>query len=91
MNKLYFLPERFLAMKMLVVTTKGQVVIPSKLRRKYHIKKGTKLYVEDNGSEIILRPVTPEYIKKLAGILPSKGELTKDLLTERALDKERER
>jgi AbrB family looped-hinge helix DNA binding protein len=91
MNRLYFLPERYLAMKMLVVTTKGQVVIPSKLRRKYHIEKGTQLYVEDNGNEIILRPITPEYIKKLAGILPSKGELTRDLLRERALDKEREK
>jgi len=78
-------------MKMLVVTTKGQVVIPSKLRRKYHIKKGTKLHVEDNGNKIILRPVTPEFIKKLAGILPSKGELTRELLRERALDKEREK
>lgn len=85
------MPERFLAMKMLVVTTKGQVVIPSKLRRKYHIEKGTQLYIEDNGNEIILRPITPEYIKKLAGILPSKGELTRDLLRERALDKEREK
>jgi AbrB family looped-hinge helix DNA binding protein len=91
MKRLYFVPERFLAMKMLVVTTKGQVVIPSKLRRKYHIKKGTKLHIEDNGNEIVLRPVTPEFIKRLAGILPSKGELTRDLLRERALDKEREK
>jgi AbrB family looped-hinge helix DNA binding protein len=75
---------------MLVVTTKGQVVIPSKLRRKYHIEKGTRLYIEDNGNEIVLRPITPEYIKKLAGILPSKGELTRDLLRARELDKERE-
>jgi AbrB family looped-hinge helix DNA binding protein len=78
-------------MKTLVVTTKGQVVIPYKLRRKYHIEKGTKLYLEDNGNGIVLRPITPEYIKSLAGILPSKGELTKDLLRERALDKEREK
>jgi len=78
-------------MKMIAVTTKGQVVIPSAIRRKYHMKKGTKLHIEDTGSEIVLKPITPEYIKKLAGILPSRGELTKDLLKERALDKEREK
>ena len=28
-----------------VVTVKGQVVIPSKLRRKFNIKKGTQVYL----------------------------------------------
>ena len=32
-----------------VVTTKGQIVIPSKIRRKYNIKRGTKLYIEERG------------------------------------------
>lgn len=73
-----------------VVTTKGQIVIPSKIRRKYNIKKGTKLHIEENGAEIILKPVTPEYIEKLAGILGTKGKLTKLLLEERAKDRERE-
>lgn len=41
-----------------VVTTKGQVVIPSKLRRKHHIKKGTKLYVEDNGNDVPPEKIT---------------------------------
>jgi len=73
-----------------IVTTKGQIVIPSKIRRKYNIKKGTKLFIEENGTEIILKPVTPEYIEKLAGILETKGKLTKLLLEERAKDRERE-
>ena len=73
-----------------IVTTKGQIVIPSKIRRKYNIKKGTKLFIEENGTEIILKPVTPEYIEKLVGILGTKGKLTKLLLEERAKDRERE-
>jgi AbrB family looped-hinge helix DNA binding protein len=73
-----------------VVTTKGQVVIPSKIRRKYNIKRGTKLYIEERGEEIVLKPVTPEYFEKLAGILPTKGKLSKALLQERSADKERE-
>lgn len=74
-----------------IVTTKGQIVIPSKIRRKYNIKKGTRLYIEENGTEIILKPVTAEYIENLAGILATKGKLTKLLLEERAKDRERER
>jgi AbrB family looped-hinge helix DNA binding protein len=73
-----------------VVTTKGQVVIPSRIRKKYDIKKGTKLYVEERGEYIVLKPITEEYFEKLAGILPTKGKLSKALLQERRDEKERE-
>jgi AbrB family looped-hinge helix DNA binding protein len=73
-----------------VVTTKGQVVIPSRIRKKYDIKKGTKLYVEERGEYIVLKPITEEYFEKLAGILPTKGKLSKALLQERQDEKERE-
>jgi AbrB family looped-hinge helix DNA binding protein len=69
-----------------VVTTKGQVVIPSKIRRKLNIKKGTKLYVEECGDEIVLKPVTAAYFEKLAGILQTKGKMTRSLLENRAED-----
>lgn len=73
-----------------VVTTKGQVVIPSKIRQRLKIKKGTKLYIEERGNELILKPITPEYFERIAGVLPTKGKLSKTLLVERAKDKERE-
>jgi AbrB family looped-hinge helix DNA binding protein len=73
-----------------VVTSKGQVVIPSRIRRKHNIKKGTRLYVEDKELEIILKPITADYFENIAGVLPTKGKLTKILLEERARDKERE-
>ncbi len=73
-----------------VVTTKGQVVIPSKIRKHLNIKKGTKLYVEERDDEIIIKPVTPAYFEKMAGVLKTKGKLTKALLEERAKDRERE-
>ena len=66
-----------------VVTTKGQVVIPSRIRRKLNIKKGTKLYVEERDNEIILRPLTQAYFEQIAGILQTKGKLTKLLINER--------
>jgi len=72
------------------VTTKGQIVIPSRIRRKFNIKKGTKLYIEEKGDELVLKPVTPEYLRKIAGILPTKGRLSKSLLEERSRDRKKE-
>lgn len=73
-----------------IVTTKGQIVIPSRIRRKLNIKKGTKLYIEEKGDELCLRPITSDYFKKMAGVLATKGKLTKALVEERARDRERE-
>ena len=73
-----------------VVTTKGQIVIPSKIRRKHNIKRGTKLYIEERGDELVLKAVTPAYFEKIAGVLQTKGRLSKALLEERSKDKERE-
>jgi len=73
-----------------IATSKGQIVIPSVIRRKLNIKIGTKFYVEEKDNEIILKPLTSEYIKKIAGLLETKGKLTKKLLEERSNDKQKE-
>jgi AbrB family looped-hinge helix DNA binding protein len=70
-----------------VVTTKGQIVIPSKVRRRLNIKEGTRLCVIEKGSQIILQPLTGEYFEKMAGILNTKGKLTAAVLEERAKEK----
>ena len=72
-------------------TTKGQVVIPSSVRRKLRIKAGTRIQVEmdEDKAQIILTPITREYIKNLAGKF-SGLPLVEDLVRERKLDKERE-
>ena len=48
-------------------TAKGQIVIPVKLRRKYHIEAGTTIRVIDEGDRIVLRPITRELIYSLYG------------------------
>ena len=73
-----------------VVTLKGQVVIPKKIRSMFHIKKGTQIRFEAKNGEIVLKPLTPEYFEKMAGILGAGGKATKTLLEERAKDRERE-
>ena len=47
--------------------TKGQVVIPLRLRKEFEIAVGTKAVVESTPAGILLRPITRSYIKSLRG------------------------
>jgi AbrB family looped-hinge helix DNA binding protein len=64
--------------------TKGQIVIPSSLRRKFEIKEGTRIQIEVDEKErrIILRPITRQYMHSLRGKFKGKG-LMKELLKEK--------
>ncbi len=70
-------------------STKGQIVIPAELRRKYRIKAGTKIHVIDTGEAILLRPVTEESLRRSQGRLKGSGAL-KALLEERRKEAQRE-
>ena len=72
------------------VTTKGQLVVPAKLRRKYGIKPGTKVFFVERGDEILFQPVTREYIRSVCGMLATATSVAEELLTERGNDKQRE-
>jgi AbrB family looped-hinge helix DNA binding protein len=71
-----------------VVTAKGQIVIPSKLRRKHGIKKGTKVSIYDRDGEIIIRPLTDEYIRSLAGIARNWGDPLGALMEDKKKERE---
>ncbi len=73
-----------------VMTAKGQIVIPSRVRRHMNIKKWTRLCVFEKEGGVFLRPLTQEYFEKAAGVLKTKGSLTKALLEERRREKEAE-
>jgi len=68
-------------------TVKGQIVIPSSLRRKYGIKPGTKIHIYEENGRIVLQPITREYIRSLRGILKGSGAM-KVLLEERKRERE---
>jgi AbrB family looped-hinge helix DNA binding protein len=53
-------------------TTKGQVVIPARLRRQFHIESGTRAIVTPTPEGILLKPVTRHAIDRLRGILKRK-------------------
>lgn len=72
-----------------VATSKGQVVIPSKIRKQLGIKDGTYLQIEvdANTKQIILTPVTREYIRSLRGKYKGRG-LMKALMAEKKRERE---
>ena len=53
-------------------TTKGQVVIPLRLRKQFQIEDGTKAVVQATAEGILLKPVTAASIRRLRGILKLK-------------------
>ena len=50
-------------------TTKGQVVIPLRLRKQFDIEDGTKAVVQATPDGILLKPMTAALIKRGRGIL----------------------
>ena len=72
-----------------VATSKGQVVIPSKIRKQLGIKDGTYLQIDVNAvtRQIILTPVTREYVQSLRGKYKGKG-LMKSLMAEKKRERE---
>ena len=74
-------------MEKAVVTVKGQIVIPSKLRRKFGIKKGTQVSLYEKDGEIVIKPITDEYIRSMAGMAGTQGKLLKALREEKAKER----
>jgi len=70
------------------VTSKGQLVIPSKLRRKFGIRKGTRVALVEQDHHIILQPITREFIRSLQGSLKGGPSLLRFLLAERRRERE---
>jgi AbrB family looped-hinge helix DNA binding protein len=70
------------------ITSKGQVVIPLAVRRRFGIKGGTRfaLEVDEAARRIILVPITREYIDSQRVRFRGKG-----LLKSLAAEKKRER
>jgi AbrB family looped-hinge helix DNA binding protein len=71
------------------VSTKGQFVIPSEMRSALGIKPGTRICVTQEGSRIVLEPVSAELVDKTRGMLAGGRSLTKALLRERRREKDR--
>jgi AbrB family looped-hinge helix DNA binding protein len=63
--------------------SKGQIVIPAAIRKKYHIEPGTEMQIMEYGGIIYLIPPVEDPIEAACGILPAKPSLSERLLKER--------
>jgi len=62
-----------------ILTSKGQLLIPKRLRTKYGIKSGVKVVFEETQNGVIIRPMNEQYFKSFAGILTGSGNLAADI------------
>ncbi len=61
-----------------ILTSKGQLLIPKRLRMKYGIKSGGKVIFEETDKGVLIKPMNEQYFKSFAGILKS-GNLAEDM------------
>lgn len=71
------------------VTSKGQVVIPKKLRQKYSIEPSCKIRWIEKGDGILMVPESENPIKAAKGMLKGAG-LLKSLAESKKQDKQKE-
>jgi looped-hinge helix DNA binding domain, AbrB family len=69
-------------MAIATMTSKGQIVIPSRMRARFKMKKGTRIVIQEHGDEMVLRPMTRDFLEKTAGILATKGRLSAKIIDE---------
>jgi AbrB family looped-hinge helix DNA binding protein len=75
----------------LTISSKGWVVIPAELRKKYHLVPGQTVNVVDYGGVLALVPTLADPIHQSAGMLHDPNDsLTQALLEERSREKARE-
>ncbi len=76
------------------ISSKGQVIVPLKLRKRLGLKKGTPAtWTEENG-RLIFTPITERLLDEIQGFLkprPGEPSLFELSLQERKLERERER
>ncbi len=62
-----------------VLTSKGQLLVPKRLRNKYGIKSGVKIIFEETPNGLIIKPMDEQYFKSFMGILKSTGNLKEEM------------
>ena len=77
-------------MTTLTISSKGWVVIPAELRKKYHLTPGTEVVIVDYGGVLSIVPAYKDPIKQGRGLLKDLPGLTNYLLEERVKERDRE-
>lgn len=73
-----------------VLTTKGQLLIPKRLRNKYGIKSGVKVVFEEIEGGVVIRPINAQYFKSFRGLLSTSGKLKEEMKSYKVEEKKME-
>ena len=74
----------------LTVSSKGWVVIPAEMRKKYNLVPGSKVVMVDYGGVLAILPAFKNPIEQGYGLLKGGDSLTDMLKKDRELEKKRE-
>ncbi len=72
------------------VSSKGQIVLPAAIRKKYSIVAGSTLSVVEWAGTICLVPGAADPVGELRGMLTGTGYSSEEFLAERRRDRERD-
>ena len=75
-------------MEIAKITSKGQIVIPVRLRKRHGLKSGTKMTFIEKDNDIIIRPLDKNYFKSLIGSGGTKGKALKSLMEDKKSERE---
>lgn len=76
-------------MQITQATTKGQVLIPVGLRRKYQIHRGSRLAIIDREGEIVIKPLKDDPVQYGHGLIKKGSSALKALIKERQSEAKR--
>ncbi len=62
-----------------VLTSKGQLLIPKRLRDKYGIEPGIKVIFEETPDGVLVKPMNDQFFKQYIGILKGNGNLKEEM------------
>ena len=79
----YFLYYVSMIRQITSVSTKGQFVIPSEMREALGIKPGMRIAVTQEGSRIVLEPVSEDLVDQTRGLLSGGRSMSEELKRER--------
>ncbi len=65
-------------MEVSIINSKGQLIIPERLQKKYGINSGVKVIFEESDKGLLIIPMNKKFFKSFVGILSNDGNLKKD-------------
>ena len=73
-------------MPVITVSTKGQIIIPAEIRKKYKIRQGDRFELQEIDGKLVLTPLLAKPFVGLHGALKGKNSLTRSLQKEHAIE-----